>query len=87
MGEAERQVDRYALLIEAGLALASELDLEAVLERIVELAVEITDARYGALGVLGEPRLGSNASSPRGSATRSEPRSATSRWVKASSVS
>ena len=42
----------YALLIEAGLALASELDLEAVLQRIVELAMEITDARYGALGVL-----------------------------------
>ena len=59
MGEAERQVDRYALLIDAGLALASELDLEAVLERIVELAIEITDARYGALGVLGEstPRI------------------------------
>jgi len=59
VGEAERQVDRYALLIDAGLALASELDLEAVLERIVELAIEITDARYGALGVLGEstPRI------------------------------
>ena len=59
MGEANRQVDRSALLIEAGLALASELDLEAVLERIVELAIEITGARYGALGVLGEsaPRI------------------------------
>ena len=59
MGEANQQVDRSALLIEAGLALASELDLEAVLERIVELAIEITGARYGALGVLGEsaPRI------------------------------
>ena len=45
---------RMEVLIEAGLTLASELDLDAVLERIVELAVEITDARYGALGVLGE---------------------------------
>jgi signal transduction histidine kinase len=43
---------RDHLLIEAGVALASELDLDAVLQRIVELAVELTDARYGALGVL-----------------------------------
>ena len=39
-------------LIQAGMILASELSLEVVLQRIVELAVEITDARYGALGVL-----------------------------------
>ena len=32
--------------------LASELALDAVLLRIVELAVELTGARYGALGVL-----------------------------------
>ena len=32
--------------------LASELSLDSVLQRIVELAVEITGARYGALGVL-----------------------------------
>jgi signal transduction histidine kinase len=44
------------MLIEAGLTLASELDLDAVLERIVDLAVEITGAAYGALGVLGEDR-------------------------------
>jgi signal transduction histidine kinase len=39
-------------LIEAGMVLASELSLDAVLRRIVELAVELTGARYGALGVL-----------------------------------
>jgi two-component system, NarL family, sensor histidine kinase DevS len=39
-------------LIEAGMALASELSLDAVLRRIVELAVDLTGARYGALGVL-----------------------------------
>lgn len=33
--------------------LASEHDLSAILRRIVELAVQLTDARYGALGVLG----------------------------------
>lgn len=45
--------DRAELLIQAGLTLTSELSLDAVLQRIVELAVEITDARYAALGVLG----------------------------------
>jgi signal transduction histidine kinase len=39
-------------LIEAGMVLASELSIEAVLQRIVELALELTGARYGALGVL-----------------------------------
>ncbi|HUF59836.1 MAG TPA: GAF domain-containing sensor histidine kinase [Actinomycetota bacterium] len=39
-------------LIEAGMILASELSLDTVLLRIVELAVDLTDARYGALGVL-----------------------------------
>ncbi len=34
------------------MALASELSLDAVLLRIVDLAVELTGARYGALGVL-----------------------------------
>jgi signal transduction histidine kinase len=47
---AGREGDRR--LIEAGMALASELSLDAVLLRIVELAVELTGARYGALGVL-----------------------------------
>jgi signal transduction histidine kinase len=44
--------DRADLLIEAGLALASERSLQAVLQRIVELAVDITVARYGAISVL-----------------------------------
>ena len=48
--------DRRDLLLEAGLALASELSLPAVLQRIVELAVQVTGARYGALGVLGPGR-------------------------------
>jgi signal transduction histidine kinase len=44
------------MLIEAGLSLAAELDLDAVLQRIIELACELTDATYGALGVLGPDR-------------------------------
>jgi signal transduction histidine kinase len=45
-------VDGDRRLIEAGMVLASELSLEGVLRRIVELAVELTGARYGALAVL-----------------------------------
>ena len=50
-------MDRRDELIQAGLVLASELSLSAVLQRIIELAAEITGARYGALGVLEEGRL------------------------------
>ncbi len=45
--------ERKDLLLEAGLALASELSLPIVLQRIVDLAAQLTGARYGALGVLG----------------------------------
>jgi two-component system, NarL family, sensor histidine kinase DevS len=45
--------DRKDALLEAGLTLASELSLPMVLQRIVDLATEVTDARYGALGVIG----------------------------------
>ena len=42
------------MLLEAGLTLASELSLPIVLQRIVDLAAQVTDARYGALGVIGD---------------------------------
>jgi two-component system, NarL family, sensor histidine kinase DevS len=45
--------DRSARLLETGMALASELSLPALLQRIVELAAELTGAGYGALGVIG----------------------------------
>ena len=44
--------DRNARLLQVGLVLSSELSLSAVLQRIIDLAVEVTGARYGALGVL-----------------------------------
>jgi signal transduction histidine kinase len=50
---AEQGKSRDARLVEAGIMLSSELSLQAVLQRIIELAAELTDARYGALGVLG----------------------------------
>jgi signal transduction histidine kinase len=49
-----RPPDRKDMLLEAGLALASELSLPMVLQRIVDLAAQVADARYGALGVIGE---------------------------------
>src|SRR5438034_5574998 len=51
--------DRLRALLEAGVAITSELSLEALLQRLVEKAVELTGARYGALGVIdrGAPRL------------------------------
>jgi signal transduction histidine kinase len=44
--------DRMRALLEAGVALTSELSLEALLQRIVEIAAELTEARYAALGVI-----------------------------------
>jgi signal transduction histidine kinase len=44
--------DRKEQLLESALILASDLSLEVVLQRIIELAVKLTDARYGALGVV-----------------------------------
>jgi signal transduction histidine kinase len=43
---------RLARLIEAGRTLVSELDLEVVLEHLLEIAAEITEAQYVALGIL-----------------------------------
>ncbi|MER5968892.1 GAF domain-containing protein [Streptomyces sp. NPDC002055] len=45
--------DRVHHLLEAVLSVGRELDLEHVLRRIVEAAVALVDARYGALGVIG----------------------------------
>src|SRR5215211_4260773 len=44
--------DRMRALLEAGVALTSELSLEALLQRLVETAAELTEARYAALGVI-----------------------------------
>jgi signal transduction histidine kinase len=44
--------DRVHALLEAVVAIGSNLQLEAVLRRIVGAAVTLVDARYGALGVI-----------------------------------
>jgi signal transduction histidine kinase len=44
--------ERLAALVEAGSVVASGLDLDAVLERLLDLARALTGARYAAVGVL-----------------------------------
>jgi signal transduction histidine kinase len=46
--------DRMRALLEAVVAIGSGLDLESTLRRIVQTAVGLVDATYGALGVIGE---------------------------------
>ncbi|WRZ89176.1 GAF domain-containing protein [Streptomyces sp. NBC_01007] len=46
--------NRVHTLLEAVLAIGSDLDLDVVLRQIVESAVQLVDCRYGALGVLGD---------------------------------
>jgi two-component system, NarL family, sensor histidine kinase DevS len=48
--------DRMRGLLEAVVAIGSGLELEAMLRRVVEAAVDLVDARYGALGVIGEDK-------------------------------
>lgn len=45
--------DRRRALVEAGIAITSELSLDVMLQKLVRIAAELTDARYAALGVLG----------------------------------
>jgi len=49
---AELTNDRTRALVDAGIALASELSLDAVLQKLVDTAAELTGARYAALGVI-----------------------------------
>ena len=47
---------RLGRLVDVGRSLVTELDPEAVLERLLEVARELTGARYAAIGVLDERR-------------------------------
>ncbi|MDX1659224.1 MAG: GAF domain-containing sensor histidine kinase [Nitriliruptorales bacterium] len=46
--------ERLERLVDAILTIAQDVDLPVVLQRIVEAAAELVDARYAALGVIGE---------------------------------
>ncbi len=54
LDSARQRQDRLHSLLEAVLSVGSELGLAQVLRRIVEAATDLVDARYGALGVIGE---------------------------------
>jgi signal transduction histidine kinase len=43
---------RLRALVQAGIVLASELSLDSLLQRLTELAAELTGARYAAMGVI-----------------------------------
>src|SRR5690348_9100283 len=45
---------RLRKLLDAVMSVSTDLELSAVLQRIVESAADLVDARYGALGVLDE---------------------------------
>lgn len=50
-----KQIDRrLSALVDAGLALAGDLDLDSLLQRIADLSREVLDAKYGAVGVIGD---------------------------------
>ncbi|WP_309073352.1 GAF domain-containing sensor histidine kinase [Paenarthrobacter sp.] len=53
-GELLQAQERTRGLLEAVVAVAEDLSLEAVLNRVVTSACQLLQARYGALGVLGE---------------------------------
>src|SRR5262245_49498237 len=48
--------DRLRRLLDVGRSLVSELDPDVVLDRLLEVAQELTGARYAAIGVLDERR-------------------------------
>ena len=50
---AEKSRDRLQGLLDAVVAVGAGLELDGTLNRIVRIAVELVDARYGALGVVG----------------------------------
>jgi signal transduction histidine kinase len=49
---APERIDRFRVLVDAGIALSSELSLDALLQRLVETAGRLTGAGYAALGVI-----------------------------------
>lgn len=53
VGEVMDTQERLRWLLDAVVGLAADLSLDSVLQRIVTVACKLTDAKYGALGVLG----------------------------------
>ena len=53
---AQTDEDRLRAVLDAAIAVSSELSLDAVLQRIVESAASLTGAQYAALGVINPSR-------------------------------
>ncbi|MEV0842442.1 GAF domain-containing protein [Actinocatenispora sera] len=56
VGEVTRSRERLRSLLDAVVSIGTDLDVHSTLTRIVESACWLTDARYGALGVIGADR-------------------------------
>jgi signal transduction histidine kinase len=56
VGEVVASRERLRALLDAVVAIGSDLDLRSMLERIVVAACELVGARYGALGIIGADR-------------------------------
>jgi len=52
MGAATPTESRLRALLDATMVIASDLSLDSLLERLVQVAAELTEARYAALGVI-----------------------------------
>ncbi|MEV4196953.1 GAF domain-containing sensor histidine kinase [Micromonospora globbae] len=57
VGEVVTSRERLRALLDAVVAIGSDLDLRTTLQRIVQAACELAGARYGALGVVGPDRM------------------------------
>ncbi len=57
VGEVMTSRERLRALLDAVVGIGSDLDLHSTLERIVQAACQLADARYGALGVIGPDRM------------------------------
>lgn len=56
VGEVSASRERLRALLDAVVGIGTDLDLHSTLQRIVQAACRLTDARYGALGVVGADR-------------------------------
>ena len=57
-GMVQTEQDRLRAVLDASIVVTSELSIEAVLQRIVEAAAELTGASYAALGVIDQSGTG-----------------------------
>ena len=57
VGDVMTSRERLRALLDAVVTIGADLDLRSTLERIVEAACRLADARYGALGVIGPDRM------------------------------